>query len=175
MVDHIVAYVMHVRQIQEQLNFDNVDIILNYEIPIWNDMVSNTTVEKTGLKEVPMKSTGHDEVRVSVCLTLKVDGMRLKPFIVFQWFAPLRESKAFHDGFHRQCSVASSANGWINKELMLRLCDKILRQFSFRKRLLAWNSYEAHLPDNVKKVLTKSKTETVKIHSSARSCVELAF
>ena len=88
MVDHIVAYVMHVRQIQEQLNFDNVDIILNYEIPIWNDMVSNTTVEKTGLKEVPMKSTGHDEVRVSFCLTLKIDGMRLKPFIVFQWLGP---------------------------------------------------------------------------------------
>ena len=71
--------------------------------------------------------------------------------------------------------MASSANGWMNKELMLRWCDKILGQFSFRKRLLAWNSYEAHLPDNVKKVLTKSKTETVKIHSSARSCVELAF
>ena len=37
-------------------------------------MVSNTTVEKNGSKEVPMKSTGHDKVRVSVCLTGKADG-----------------------------------------------------------------------------------------------------
>ena len=52
--------------------------------PFWNDMVSNTNVEKTGSKEVPMKLTGHDKVCVSVCLTGKADGTRLKPFIVFK-------------------------------------------------------------------------------------------
>ena len=34
-------------------------------------------------------------------------------------------------------------------------------QFSFRKRLLAWDSYKAHLADDVKKSLTKSKIESV--------------
>ena len=106
-----------------------------------------------------MKSTRHDKVRVSVCLTGKADGTMLKSFIVFK--GDKGESKALYDEFYRQCSVASSANGWMNKELTLSWCNEILDQFSFRKRLLAWDSYEAHLTDNVEKVLTKSKIETV--------------
>ena len=130
MVDLIVTYLMHVHRIQKQFNFHDADIIAMDERPVWNDMVSNTTVEKKGSKEVPMKSTGHDKVRVSVCLTGKADGTRLKPFIVFK--GAKRESKALHDEFHRQCSVASSANGWMNEELTLRWCNEILGQFSFR-------------------------------------------
>ena len=49
----------------------------------------------------------------------------------------------------------------MNEELTLRWCNEILGQFSFRKRLLAWDSYEAQLTDNVKKASTKSKIETV--------------
>ena len=141
---------MHFRRIKKQFNFNDADIIATDKTPVWNDMVSNTTVEKTGSKEVPMKSSGDDKVHVSVCLTGKADGTRLAK----------RESTALHEEFHRQCSVASSANGWMTEELTLRWCNEILGQFSFRKRLLAWDSYEAHLTDNVKKALTKSKIET---------------
>ena len=129
------------------------------ETPVWNDIVSNTTVEKTGSKEVPMKLTGHDKVHVSVCLTGKTDRTRLKPFIIFK--GAKRESAALHDKFHRECSVARSGNRWMNEELTLRWCNENLGQFSFRTCLLAWDSYEAHLTDNVKKALTKSKVETV--------------
>ena len=159
MIDHIVAYVMHVRRLQKQFSFDDPDIIAMDETAVWNDMVSNTTVEKTGSKEVNMKSTGHDKVHVSVCLTGKADRTRLKPFIVFK--GAKRESKALHNEFNRKCSVASSANGWMNEDLTLRWCNEILSQFSFRKRLLAWDSYEAHLTDDVKKSLTKSIIESV--------------
>ena len=121
-------------------------------------MVSNTTVEKTGSKEVPMKSTGHDKVCVSVCLAGKADGSRCKPFIVFK--GAKRESKALHEEFKRKCSVASSANGWMNEQLTLRWHQDVLGQFSFRKRLLAWDSFEVHLTDEVKKALANAKIET---------------
>ena len=49
----------------------------------------------------------------------------------------------------------------MNEELTLQWCSEILGQFSFRKRLLAWDSYEAHLTDDVKKSLTKLKIESV--------------
>ena len=49
----------------------------------------------------------------------------------------------------------------MNEDLTLRRCNEILGKFSLRKRLLAWDSYEAHLTDDVKKSLTKSKTESV--------------
>ena len=97
MVDRIVAYVMHVRRLQKQFSFHDTDIIAMDETPVWNDMVSNTTVEKTGSQEVNMKSTGHDKVRVSVCLAGKADGTRLKPFIVFK--GAKRECKSLHEEF----------------------------------------------------------------------------
>ena len=50
MIDRIVSYVMYVRRLQKQFNFHDADIIAMDETPVWNDMVSNTTVEKTGSK-----------------------------------------------------------------------------------------------------------------------------
>ena len=114
----IVAYVMHVRRIQKQFNFHGANIIAMEETPVWKNMVSNTTVEKTGSKEFAMESTGHDKVHVSVCLTGKANVTRLKPFIVFK--RAKGETNALHDEFHRQYSVASSTNGWMNEELTLR-------------------------------------------------------
>ena len=62
----------------------------------------------------------------------------------------------------------------MNKELTLRWCNEILAQFSFCKRLLAWDSYEAHLTDNVKKALTKSKIETVIIPGGCTKYIQAA-
>ena len=120
---------MHVRRLQKQFSFDDTDIIAMDETTVWNDMVSNTTVEKTGSKEVNMKSTGHDKVRVSVCLTGKADGTRLKPFIVFK--GAKRENKALRDKFNRKCAVASSANRWMNEDLTLRWCNEIFGSIFF--------------------------------------------
>ena len=134
MVDRSAGYIMHVRRLQKQFNFHDTDIIAMDEIPVWDDMVSNTTVEKTGSQEVYMKSTGHDKVCVSVCLAGKADGTRLKPFIVFK--GAKRERKSLHKELRGKCSVSSSANGWMNEELTLQWCSEILGQFSFHKRKL---------------------------------------
>ena len=112
-------------------------------------MFSETTVKATGAKDVPMKSTGHEKVRVSVCLAAKLDGTKLQPFIAFG--AAKRELKSLHDECKRQCSVASSSNAWMNEESTLRWCDEVLGQFAFQKRLLAWDSFEAHITNEVKK------------------------
>ena len=47
-------------------------------------MVANVMVDTTGTKDVPLKSAGNEKVKVSVCLTAKADGTKLKPFIVLQ-------------------------------------------------------------------------------------------
>ena len=64
---------------------------------VWNNMVSETSVEATSAKDVPMKSTGHEKVCVSVCSTAQLDGTKLKPFVVFG--AVKRESKSLHDEY----------------------------------------------------------------------------
>ena len=101
MVDCIVTYVMCVRRIQKHFIFHEADIIVMDETCVWNDTVSNSTVEKTCSKDVSMKRTGYDKVRVSLCLTGKADGTRLKLFMIFK--TNKRENKALHDNLHRQC------------------------------------------------------------------------
>ena len=64
---------------------------------VWNDMVSEAIVEATRAKDVPMKSTRHEKVSVSVCLAAKLDGTKLKPFTVVG--AVKRELKSLHDEY----------------------------------------------------------------------------
>ena len=60
-------------------------------------MVSNTTVEVFGSKEIPIKSTGHEKFRVSVYLTGKANGSKSKRFIVFKRGS--REGKFHYEEF----------------------------------------------------------------------------
>ena len=72
-------------------------------------MVSSTTVDKTGSKDIPLKMAGHEKVKVSVCLATKGDGSKLKSFVVFA--QAKRESKCLHEEYECQCSVGSSRIG----------------------------------------------------------------
>ena len=108
---------MHVRRLNKQFQFPDSSVLAMDETPVWNDMVSSTTVDKTGSKDVPLKTTGHVKVRVSVCLAAKGDGTKLKLFVVFT--RAKRESKALHEEYKHQYSVASTTNGWMNEKLTL--------------------------------------------------------
>ena len=77
-----------------------------------------------------MKSTGHDKVHVSVCLTEKADWSKCKPLIVFK--GPKRESKFLHKEFKQRCSVANSTNRWMNEGLTLHWRSKVWGRFYFR-------------------------------------------
>ena len=46
-------------------------------------MLSNTTVDFLAHNTIAMKTTGQEMKEVSVCLTAKADGTKLKPFINF--------------------------------------------------------------------------------------------
>ena len=46
-------------------------------------MVSQSTFDKVGKREICLKTTGHEKVRISICLNAKTDGTKFKPFIVF--------------------------------------------------------------------------------------------
>ena len=97
------------------------------ETPVWNDMISKTSVEKTGATEVPLKSTGNKKVRVSACLTGKADGTKCKPLFVFA--GAERESKVLRKEFKWKCSIATLVNVWINELLTMRWCNEIYNNF----------------------------------------------
>ena len=72
---------------------------------------------------------------MSVCLTAKADGRKLKPFIAFQ--GARREATALNEEFKNRCVVASSSNQWMNEELVLKFLRQVLGMFCFKKHLFA--------------------------------------
>ena len=93
-----------------------------------------------------MKSTGHEKCRVSVCLTAKADGLKLKPFIVFK--NEKRVTKTLNDEFKTRCVRVASSNRWMNKDLTIEYTKKVLETFIFDRRFLARDSYEYHMDGN---------------------------
>ena len=77
----LVKYFMHVPRLSMNTNFSPDCIIPMEETAVWSDMVWNVTVDTTRTIDVPFKSTGNEKVKVSVCLTAKADGTKLKPFV----------------------------------------------------------------------------------------------
>ena len=57
--------------------------------------------------------------------------------------------------------IASSTNGWMNTDLTFSWANTVLEPFSFRRRLLTWNTYECHLMPVVQKSFQGKKIDTV--------------
>ena len=92
----------------------------------------------------------------------------MKPFIVFA--ATKRESKALYEEFKSKCSNASSGNEWMKEELTLKWINEVIGKFSFRKRLLAWDTYECHMTDVIKKQLHDITVESVLVPGGCTKC-----
>ena len=80
-------------------------------------------------KQKQKKKTGHEKARVSVCLTAKADGMKLKPFIVFK--GAKREVSKLNEELRGKRIVASSENGCMNTPLTREWVQKVLGLFCF--------------------------------------------
>ena len=99
----------------------------------------------------------HEKVTVTVCLSARADGTKLKPHIVFR--GAKREVKRLNEDFKHKCVIATSSNAWMNEELTLNWAKNVLGAFSFQRRLLAWDSYECHIMQSVKETLAKMKVD----------------
>ena len=77
-------------------------------------MVRPTTVNATGEKYVPLKSSGNEKIWVSACSTAKAIRTKMKPFVAFK---SAKQKAAVKKNFRHSCEVASSSNGWMNEEL----------------------------------------------------------
>ena len=132
------------------------------ETTIWNNMISNTTVEKHGTHSVNTKTTGHEKSKITVCLTATFDGVKKKPFFVFR--GAKRDVKRLNEEYKARCIVTSSASGWMDEPLTEQHCHEVIETVTFCSRRLvyvAWDSFSCHLTPGVKELLSKSKVDPV--------------
>ena len=102
MIDRIIVYVMYIHRFQKQFN-------LNLSWTIWSSIA---LLRKKVQKKSPWNQLAMIKPVFLFVWLGKADGTRLKPFIVFK--GTKRESKALHDKFYRQGSVASLlTSGWM--------------------------------------------------------------
>lgn len=90
----------------------NRDVIAMDETAVWFDMVGSTTAEERGARSVQLQTTGHEKNHLTVVLSARADGSRLKPYIVFK--GAVRDVKAMQT---IGVVIASSKNGWMNDAL----------------------------------------------------------
>ena len=129
LIDKLVSYIFHVRRFATKHNYSPENIIAIDETPVWSDMISDTTVDKTGFRTVAVKSTVMKNVEYFVCLTAKAEGSKLKPFLVFK-NAKL-EIKTLNDEFKTRCVIVISSNDWMNTDLTIEYTKKVFGIFSF--------------------------------------------
>ena len=99
------------------------------EISFCNDTVPNTTIDMHEAKSVCLKTTGQEKCMACLCLAVKADGTKLKPFVVFR--AAKRKSKSLDEELNSRCVVKSSGNAWMNEELTTIWVKRLLGAFSF--------------------------------------------
>ena len=178
MVAKLVSYIIQVRQLQIKHNYAPCNIIAMDETPVWCDMISETTVDKSGIKTVTLKTTGQDKSRVSVVLAAKADGTKLKPMVVFK--GAKREVAALNQEFKGRAVVATSANAWMDSELTIVWINSVLGSFSFNRRLLAWDSYKCHIEDTITEDVKENRSRYCarrmhKVHPGSRCKLEQAI
>lgn len=178
MVAKLVSYIIQVRQLQIKHNYAPCNIIAMDETPVWCDMISETTVDKGGIKTVTLKTTGQEKSRVSVVLAAKAEGTKLKPMVVFK--GAKREVAALNQEFKGRAVVATSANAWMDSKLTIVWINSVLGSFSFNRRLLAWDSYECHIEDTITEDVKENRSRYCarrmhKVHPGSRCKLEQAI
>ena len=83
-VSKLINFLCFVRQRREDLKLEDNMIIACNETAVWYDAISKSTAEEKGCKEVSVRSTGHVKNRLTVLLSAKGDGTKLKPYILLQ-------------------------------------------------------------------------------------------
>ena len=94
------------------------------EMPIWADMPSTTAIELRGSHTVPIRTTGHEKNRLTVCLCVKADGTKLKRYVVIPARKVKKELCAIPG-----VAVVASPSGWMNEKLTADWIEKIKQIF----------------------------------------------
>ena len=102
------------------------------ETPVWVEPLAETTIDRKGVKSVPIKSTGHEKVRLTVALTAKVDGTKLKPYIIIP---RKREIKELKDSI-KDVVLSFNQKSWMDNQLTKDYLQRVIGQLTFNKRLI---------------------------------------
>ena len=97
--DKVIKFVLYLKELRKKHNFEFGDIIGCDETGVWLDAASSTTLAPKGVKDVPVKTTGHNKMRLMILFSAKADRTKLKPFVLMNRKRPIKGCKKnFREG-----------------------------------------------------------------------------
>jgi len=142
LIPKIVDFVLYVRKIRKDNEYLLSDIVACDETPVWLDLVSCTTIDMKGAKEIPIKTTGNEKCKMSVMLSAKADGTKLRPHVIINRVRRI-------DGlskFKSKLQISYAKKSWFDDELTEEYLRTIIPKGLFQKRrLFVWDSFRCHI------------------------------
>jgi hypothetical protein len=77
-------FIIYVRGMRIQNNYPLHNIIAMDETAVWLDAPGDTTVHYRGERTVKVKTTSHEKNRVTVLLSAKANGDKVRPWVIFK-------------------------------------------------------------------------------------------
>ena len=148
--EKIVEYLLFIEQRRRTSNYTH--IYAADKTAIYLDYSSSLTLENKGVREVPVKTSGHDKLHVTVMLTARSDGFKCQPYILLKNKRPIKEIVT---KFKNMLHLCWAGRTFFNDDLTFEYLQMIVGSSMFGKRLLAWDSYRCHISDATKKQLKK--------------------
>ena len=171
LVQEIIDFVMFVRRARIKDGYGSDAVYACDETAFWPDSAASTTLDFSGIKEVPIKTTGHDKQRLTVLLTARADGRKLRPFVLLPRKRPLRQLEKFKN----KLEIVYCGISWMDDALTATYLEKILGPSLFlKKRLLVWDSFRCHVSDATKKKLKQLKIDTAVVPGGCTKYVQPA-
>jgi len=133
----------------------NLVIINTDEVPVYFDMARRTTYHFKGDRSVKTVKTNGHKKRVTVCLAIASNGMKLPPMLIF------KGEKSFTNPLSKKMYVTQNQNGWMTETKMKEWIEHILGKVKFPEKsvkLLVLDKCSSHEKDSVKAAL-KEKTD----------------
>lgn len=122
------------------------------ETAMWLDMPGEYSLETVGNKTVTMNTTGHEKMRVRVCLTAMANSTKLPRLVLLKGVKP---PKDIPTGLHGKMTPGAWANGEVIRFRIKMIWRKVCKA---NRGLLVWDSFSGHRTAEVKKMLCKYST-----------------
>ncbi|KAI1692660.1 DDE superfamily endonuclease domain-containing protein [Ditylenchus destructor] len=129
------------------------------ETAVQLEPASAKVLETKGAKDVTVISTGHEHTNITVALTARSDGKKLKPMVLLP---RTRNVKAIDDkwGSKLHLVYAGIGKSWMNNQHIEAYLRKVIGNSVFQKTLLIWDSFKCHISEDTKRVLHELGIET---------------
>ena len=131
------------------------------EVGIWLDGLAHQTVEVTGAKEVGVRSTGADRLRITVLLAARGNGAKVTPFVLIPRKRPIKELEKYRG----QLTICySGPQSWMNEERtseFLKSC--IGRDIFGARKLLVWDAFPPHFTQATRDICANYNIDMVVI------------